>query len=202
MPIRWTAQHLAIHGTMWGNTCEYKLQKHVNTFQIDTLDIFKSSEEIDSSSAVYGTHKARGTVAAAQQFSVSVRSKAKSKPEKADLQEESKAQPKIEDQILQLSSEEPKPHPLEYFFTNAFLIFNLFVPSMAEIRVNGVSIAILEGIESGDIFYARVTRLQAEILKFQHVVWPGGHVLFKDEPEVFVAEMHNTLQMLDNKKVL
>jgi hypothetical protein len=39
-------------------------------------------------------------------------------------------------------------------------------------------------------------------LKCQHVVLPGGHVLFKDESEVFVAEFYNTLLMLDNKKVL
>jgi pimeloyl-ACP methyl ester carboxylesterase len=44
-----------------------------------------NSEQIDSLFAVYGTHKARGTVAAAQQFSASVRSKAKSKLVKADL---------------------------------------------------------------------------------------------------------------------
>lgn len=133
--------------------CYPEYVEHVVIHETPTISLMvgESSEQIGCSFAVYGTHKARGVMAATQQFSASVRSNAKSKPEKADLQEESKAKPKIEAQILQLSSEELKPHPLEYFFANAFLIFNLFVPSMAEIRANGVSINTVEGIESGDI---------------------------------------------------
>ena len=92
------------------------------------------------------------------------------------------------------------PHRLNYFFEHEFIVFHTFTPPFAQVRANGVSVAVVEGSDSGDKFYARVTKIQKEAMNCAHVVWPGGHAIFVTEPEEFAKSLRETLVMLDGTK--
>ena len=90
-----------------------------------------------------------------------------------------------------------QPHRLDYFFEYEFIPFHIYTPPFPQIKANGVSIAVVEGADSGDKFYARVTRLQAQAMACRHVVWPGGHAIFVDDPEGFAKSLRKTIVELD-----
>jgi hypothetical protein len=163
---------------------------HVVIHETPTVSLMagEASEQTGSAFSVYEAYHANGAVAAARQFSASVRGKAESKPEMPNNQDERNAQSKNKVSIQPLSPENQRPHPLDYFFAYEFLTFHLFVPNLAEIRASSVSISTVKGIESGDIFYARVAR--------------SGHAVFKDEPEIFATELRKTFLMLRDKNAL
>lgn len=88
-------------------------------------------------------------------------------------------------------------HRLNYFFEYEFIPFHIYTPPFSQVRANGGSIAAVEGADSGDKFYARVTELQAEAMSCRHVVWPGGHAVFVDNPDDFAKSLRETLVELD-----
>ena len=133
-------------------------------------------KRMDSAYLVHQTYLEMGTEAAFQVFRASVTGEPV--------------------QLLQKAAKDAPPHRLDFFFKYEFLILIIYTPNLLRIRDSDVPIATVEGVESKGVFHATSAKVQSEILRCQHVVWPGAHVPFVEHPEVFAEELHKTIRLL------
>ncbi|KAL2786094.1 Alpha/Beta hydrolase protein [Aspergillus keveii] len=103
---------------------------------------------------------------------------------------------------VNVRNSEVEPHRLDYFLKNEFLVLSIFTPNLEQVKAGRVSVATVEGSASGDMFYAKAARAQAEVLGCPHFVWDGGHEPFQTNPEEFVADIERTLSKLDATKAI
>lgn len=140
----------------------------------------ESTKRVDSGYTVYEAYIANGAAAALRKFRASV----SGKPEE-----------QVDPEVLE--REQDTPHRLDYFFRHEFLVFMIYTPNLDLVRASGVPIATVEGTESKGVFHAISGQIQSEILKCTHVIWPGGHAPFTENPEMFSEKLHKTLEALN-----
>lgn len=163
---------------------------HIILHEVPTINIL-TAEPIDrvrTTFAVYRTYIEYGPEAALEVFRASVAGKAIETPPLYLSQR--RRQPEAE-------TEEEKPHRLDYFFKNEFVVLSIYTPNFAQVQENGVSVVTVEGSDSHEMFYAKAARAQARLLDCRHVVWRGGHDVFQTHPEESVDDMIKTLTMLE-----
>jgi pimeloyl-ACP methyl ester carboxylesterase len=142
----------------------------------------ESTRKVDAGYNIYQTYLEHGAEAALVQFRSSVTGKpVESLPETAE-------------------AKVPKPHRLDYFFRYEFLVFHIYTPNLRMIRTSGVSIATVEGEDSSGVFHATSAKVQSEILRCTHVIWPGAHAPFVTDPTTFAIELHKTLEILRKQR--
>ena len=139
----------------------------------------ESIARVDNAYAVFDTYIAKGAEAALRHF----RSSITGKPEEVKMPEN-------------FTTQSEPPHRLEYFFRYELIMFVTYTPNLDLIRVSGVPIATVQGLESKGVFHATSAQVQSEILECLHLVWPGGHAPFSTHPEAFSEELHKTLHTL------
>jgi pimeloyl-ACP methyl ester carboxylesterase len=157
-----------------------------------SLMVGEKTDRVDDAFDVYEIYKKHGPEAALKRFQASVAGKV---IPAADLSHQVDNEPKTAAE----SQQSRPPHRLDYFFEYEFLTLSTYTPPIAQIRANDLSIAIVEGRDSGKVFHATVTRIQAELMACQHIVWPGAHAVFQSHPEEFAMALRDTLVMLDDK---
>ena len=171
--------------------------EHAIIHETPTLSLLvgEQTDRLDEGFDVYATFKEKGAEAALTRFRASVQGRL-NELDRDSHQPSDDSQKEVDDQ----RGQSRPPHRLEYFFEHEFLILNSYTPPIAQIRANKVSMATVEGRESGDIFYARVTRDQARVLGCQHFVWPEGHTIFSSHPDAFARCLTKSLALLDDLK--
>ena len=176
---------------------------HAIIHETPTLSLLvgEKTDRIDEGFDVYETFKRQGAEAALVRFRASVQGRLHEAEDKAPSHRY-RSSGAESDGGEKGGPEQPQPRPphrLDYFFEHEFLILNSYTPPFAQIRANEASVAVVEGRESGDVFYARVTRTQAEVLGCPHHVWPGGHDVFQRHPEAFGESLTESLATLDDR---
>ena len=99
------------------------------------------------------------------------------------------------------SEEEQKNPNGQFFFNFEFQVLSIFTPNMARLRElceAGLKIAVAAGKESGDVSYARTTKVQAELIGCQHHVWPGEHLIYEFDPEGFAHALLHSIESVDH----
>jgi pimeloyl-ACP methyl ester carboxylesterase len=164
-------------------TTSPELVEHVILHEVPTICLLTGEpiDRVHATFAVYSTYIYYGAEAALEVFRASV----------AGHHVETPSPP-----CHRPRAHEQKPHRLDYFFKNEFVVLSIYTPNFAQVQANRVSVATIEGSDSGEMFYARAAREQAAMLGCQHLIWHGGHNVFQTNPEEFVADISRTLTML------
>lgn len=157
---------------------EYVESVVIHEIPITSILPDEAIERMDFGYLVHQTYLEKGAEAALQVF----RSSVTGEPVKLPL--------------VEAAAKDAPPHRLDYFFKYEFLIFIIYTPNLLRIRDSGVPIATVEGVESKGVFHATSAQIQSAILRCRHVVWPGAHAPFVEQPEMFAEELHKTLQLL------
>ena len=89
---------------------------------------------------------------------------------------------------------------VDNFLRNEFLMFGNFCPDLRRVARNGVQVAVACGARSEDVWYARTTYEQRDILGCQHYVVPGNHAGFELEPVPFAKKLRAILDDLAEAK--
>lgn len=163
--------------------------RHTVVHEVPTLALLigEKTDRIDEAYVVYETFLEHGAEAALEVFRAS-------------------GAGRLDPQLKHTYTDRPRepragisrpPHHLDYFFEYEFIPFHIYTPPLAQVRANGCSVAVVQGAESGDKFYARVTSAQAEAMDSRHIIWPGAHAIFVDSPEEFAGSLRETLVELD-----
>ncbi|KAJ6078528.1 hypothetical protein N7467_008281 [Penicillium canescens] len=84
---------------------------------------------------------------------------------------------------------EPSHEDGKNFWENEYLLFTIYCPDLKKIVQNQVSIAVAAGIKSADAFYARTTFRQSRILNCPRFMFPGHHLGYQVEPDLFATEL-------------
>lgn len=165
-------------------TTSPELVDHVILHEVPTINILTDEpiDRVHATFAVYRTYIEYGPEAALETFRASVAGKP------------------VETPLLSSSHQRPpeeKPHRLDYFFKNEFVVLSIYTPNFAQVQENRVSVVTVEGSDSREMFYAKAARAQARLLDCMHLVWRGGHDVFQTQPEEFVDDIVKTLTLLD-----
>lgn len=88
------------------------------------------------------------------------------------------------------------PPNLDVFFGIEYLPSVLFRPDLDALRANGTSVATAAGRASADAYYARTSRIQAELLGCPFIEFPGNHVGFTYAAPDFAVTLRATLDEL------
>ncbi|KAJ6083983.1 hypothetical protein N7486_010783 [Penicillium sp. IBT 16267x] len=86
------------------------------------------------------------------------------------------------------------------FWEYEFLQFTIYCPDLRRIVENRVKIGVAAGVKSEDVFYARTTFPQAEILACPRFLLPGHHSGFEAEPKLFAVELVKVLRVLGTQR--
>ncbi|KAF9885372.1 hypothetical protein FE257_012990 [Aspergillus nanangensis] len=115
---------------------------HVVLHEVPTICLLMD-EPIDRVQAIfdlYRTYVDHGTEAALKEFQASV------------VGQPVEAPPPTKNP----PSSERKPHQLDFFFNNGFVVLSIYTPNFAQVRANKVSVVTVEGRDSGKIFYSEL----------------------------------------------
>jgi pimeloyl-ACP methyl ester carboxylesterase len=80
-----------------------------------------------------------------------------------------------------------------YFLTNEFHNLSHYLPDFAKIKASKVPMIAVSGELSGDVYYARTSRVLAEEVGCPLRVMSGHHIAFVPDPETFAAELRGLL---------